>query len=179
MGYICLMQSRKTLNDYDRVQISKYRNANKINIPIINNDIKEGLVSELKLQEITYSEALATLKIDQEYCNDCEKSGYVIGIEMNLSKERFFDLLKNDGFVLYKDFKWKGNKYNILTFDFFENVFCRSNLIYPLTKDKDSFLIVQVEKKYRIGRIKALITNNEKIYPFEYLKELEFSLFDE
>ncbi|MTI48427.1 MAG: hypothetical protein FH761_11335 [Firmicutes bacterium] len=178
MGYIYVMPPKDDFNENSKSNVDEYIKDINLKIPY-ERSIDLGLILEkLKLSSKTYSEALEVIEINQEYCNDRDRNGYLIGIEMNLKAEDFIGLIKTKSFRVYETI-WKEKEFYIATFDLYNIVFDENNVIYPLTKDNDTFVVVKVENKFNIGLIKAIVTCRNDIYPIEYFKKPQFIFLGE
>jgi hypothetical protein len=133
------------------------------------------LLNRLTLSSKTYSKALDEGELDQEYCNDRDENGYLIGIELDLSESKFISHIKANSYRIYET-TWRNKNFRMVTFENKDTVFDINNIIYPLTNENDAFIVVKIESRYKIGIITALITCREDLYPTEYLIEPQFML---
>lgn len=185
MCYIYLQPYIKNKSVYDLYKVhlnnnglKKYVDLQTLKIPIFNSSMYQAALTQMKVCEKTYRDASIYAKdFGEEYQNDLDESGYMVGIELNLSKDNFLDLIGHSAFQIYK-FNWLNKDFIILTLDKSENVFNLNNKIYPFTDKKDAFAIVHIENKYHIGLIKGIISAREDIYPTEYLCKPDFILWD-
>jgi hypothetical protein len=175
MGYIYLMPP-KCIYSNDNNHLGKYIEQENIEIPLIRNNEISYSIDSLKLMSRTYKDAVYKyFDINMDYCNDLDNEGYIVGVELDLGKEKFIDLITNKAFKIIQG-NWKNKDVCVLTLDLIDKVFSSYNIIYPLNKKRDSFVIVYIEPKYKIGLVKALITCRNDIYPIDYLKAPEFIL---
>ncbi|WP_010243962.1 hypothetical protein [Acetivibrio cellulolyticus] len=185
MGYIHLMPvNNNNLHalyeeHLNNNHLSKYLNIESINIPI-SSDFQYGdLLNKMRISNITYKQASSDAKeFIEEYQNDLDINGYMEGVELNLSKKEFLTLINENAFQIFKC-SWHSKDFIILTLDISKNVFHENNIIYPFCNEKDAFAIVKIEKKYKTGFIKGIITSREDLYPFSYLSKPEFILLDD
>lgn len=175
MGYIYVRTLLMCFNENSKSNGDQLIDGISLNIPCENSSNIAYLLNKLILSNKTYSQALEDLDIDQEYCNDLDENGYLIAIELNLNEADFNRLIKTNSFRVYEKV-WENKDFYLVTFDSEDEVFSEGNIIYPLTKDNDAFVIVKIIGKYNIGLIKGLITSRNDIYPIEYLKEPQFML---
>jgi uncharacterized protein YuzE len=175
MGYIYIKTPQFDFNENCKSNVNQYIKEINLVIPDKKSDIVSLLLNKLTLCDKTYSQALDDLDIDQEYCNDLDENGYLIGIELNLNQLDFMKLIETNSFRVY-DIVWKDKDFYMLTFDSDDVVFDVDNIIYPLTKDNDTFVVVKIKSKYNIGLITGLITSRNDIYPIEYLTKQQFML---
>jgi len=173
MGYIYLQP--QTYNLEKENSIIRCVEKSSLQIPLIADNEKGHLLDEMRLSVKTYREAVNSGEIDEEYKNDLDKNGYIVGIELNLTKDTFDNRIRNGAYKLYQT-KWKETSYHIATVDFDDSVFDPKNIIYPLSKKNDAFLVVELTSDYNIGLIKALITSRDDLYPIEYLLTPHFIL---
>ncbi|MGG1657816.1 hypothetical protein [Brevibacillus sp. NRS-1366] len=177
MGYIYVQPPKENLKkllcDKDN-KISQYVDEQSLHIPLEIESEKSNFLEGMSLSEKTYKQALGT-EVDAEYCNDLDKDGYLIGIELNLTKDRLINLVVNRAFKIYKT-KWQGLSFYISTYDYENKVFDSNNVIYPLSKKRDAFIIIEITGPYKVGLVKALITANDDVYPIDYLLDPQFIL---
>ncbi len=180
MGYIYLMPNYRIMNIYENENndINKYVDMKSINIKVNEtlmhiNQLKQMRISEYLYRDVSYKGKEFT----EEYHNDLDENGYMIGIELNLSKEKFLRLIKNKSFQIYQ-LNWMKSNFILLTLDIFDNVFDSNNILYPFSERKDVFAIVQIEGKYNTGLIKGILSSRDDLYPIEYLRRPEFILWD-
>jgi uncharacterized protein YuzE len=180
MGYIYLQPpTHRSLEVYEEMdkKLLNYVDPKKIIIhQKVENRIEE--LNQMKQSTKTYSKALDEGEIDQEFCNDLDKDSHIIGIELAFTKEKLISLVNSNSFNSYL-IKWNENDYRFYTLDYEDEFFNCNNVIYPLTKEMDSYLVVKVEKRYsNVGIIKALITNREDKYPTDYMLKPLFILHE-
>ncbi len=173
MGYIYLMPPKQQYYNSNN-HLHKYLEQKNVEIPMARNNEILRRLDRLKISNKTYKNAVYKYSdIHMEYCNDMDKDGYIIGIELNLRKEKFIELIANKAFrIFYGD--WRGKVVSLLTLDLIDKVFSPDNIIYPLNSKRDAFIIVYMEPKYKVGLVKALITSRNDIYPIDYLKVPDF-----
>ncbi|MGC5327675.1 hypothetical protein [Brevibacillus sp. SYSU BS000544] len=118
MGYVYLQPPSTDFMSYidaKENKISKYIDPSLLEIPLItDNEISrlfEGMQQMIKPYHLVVG-----IESEQEYCNDLDGEGYMNGIELSLSKEKFIDLISNGAFKVYNT-EWKGQLFNIATFD--------------------------------------------------------------
>lgn len=189
MGYIYLTLPKNEYNtEYSsRNEISQYVNKEKLYIPYVTDlDITTSLV-RMHVSENTFRFDYGK-GYDTEYGNDMDKRGYITGIELSLTKNRFVDLVSNQAFKTIRT-EWRGQEFHLITFDHLENVLYPENIIYKLNDKEDAFVIVQLSmaedlgirysietEKQPIALFQGLLSAREDIYPLEYLIKPEFFL---
>ncbi|MED4780948.1 hypothetical protein [Brevibacillus choshinensis] len=176
MGYIYLQPPSKDKVDYHSKKdnsIAKYVDISSITMPLEIDTHKGNLLNNMRLSHVTYKKAVGN-EFEDEYRNDLDKNGYIIGIELSLSKDRFVNLITNGAYKIIQT-EWKGLHYHITTFDY-DKVFDSRNVIYPLSVTNDAYLIVEITSKDKTGFIKALITARDDLYPIDYLLNPQFIL---
>jgi hypothetical protein len=180
MGYIYLQPpTYSSVEEYEKMEnkLLNYVDPQKI---IIHQKVDKSvaeLLNQMKQATNTYSEALHE-EIDPEFCNDLDNESHIKGIELVFTKDKLISLVNNNSFNSYF-IKWKGTDFRLYTLDTENEVFNSNNVIYPLTKEMDSYLVVKVEKRYsNVGIIKALITNREDKYPTDYMLKPLFILHE-
>lgn len=173
MGYIYLMPPKQQyFNSNNHLQ--KYLEQKNVEIPMVRNNEILGRLDSLKIVNKTYKNAVYKYSdIHMEYCNDMDNDGYIIGIELNLRKEKFIKLIVDKAYKIICG-NWRDKEISVLTLDLIDKVFSTDNIIYPLNRKRDAFVIAYIEPKYKIGLVKALITSRNDIYPIDYLKVPEF-----
>ncbi|WP_313641767.1 hypothetical protein [Paenibacillus sp.] len=192
MGYIYLTPPIKEYNsEYSgRNEISQYVNKEKLYIPhIIDLNIASSLV-RMNVSKNTFRLDYGK-GYDTEYGNDMDKHGYITGIELSLTKNRFVDLVSNQAFKAIRT-EWSGQEFHLITFDHLENVLHPENIIYKLNDKEDAFVIVQLCKsedlgirysieseKLPIALFKGLLSAREDIYPLEYLIKPDFFMYQD
>jgi len=99
----------------------------------------------------------------------------MMGIELYLTEETFLPLVAHQAFKLY-DIRWRNSDFRMLTLDAYHDVLNKNNVIYPLTSEKDAFVIVAIDPSSKIGKIMALISARDDLYPINYLRNPLFML---
>lgn len=181
IGYIYLQPpNHREVEEYEKMEnkLLNYVDPQKLIIHHkVDNRFKE-LLNQMSQSTKTYSEALDEEEIDQEYCNDLDNDSHLIGIEFGFTKEKLISLVNSNSFNCYF-IKWKGTDFSLYTLDIEDEVFNTNNVIYPLTIEMDSYLIVKVEQSYgNVGIIKGLITSREDKYPTDYMLKPLFILHE-
>lgn len=178
MGYIYLQPPTRNISEYhDSNKIDNYVELSKLRIPRVTESESNTMLDKMKIASKTYSEAFKAGEVEEEYCNDKDENGYVKGIELNLSKEIFISLIKQEAYKGYF-INWRSKDFILVTFDFTDNVFDSKNVIYPLSKENDAFLIAKIEERYGTALIKALISARDDLYPVDYLLHPHFVLWE-
>lgn len=185
MGYIHLMPVSNNINIYNLYKehfnnndLMKYLDLKLIKIPNTSNFCYADILNKMKISEKTYKEAINDAEeFGEEYQNDLDENGYMEGIELNLSKHRFLNLIQESAFRIVKH-KWHNEDVIILTLEKVESVFDINNIIYPFSNKKDAFAIVHIQGRYQTGLIKGIISSREDLYPVSYLCQPEFILWD-
>ncbi len=179
MGYIYLQPpSEQTTDKYHKKQndlLTYIADPHLLRIEPLRTVGVVSYLEKMRQSDITYAKALDIGEIDAEYENDMDEHGYLIGIELDLSKDRLLRIIHDDVFRYYK-LLWHSKLLQMYTFDEARAVFDHQNVIYPLTDEHDSFVIVQVDEKYRTGMIKAFLTANQDLYPHDYMVRPDFIL---
>ena len=135
---------------------------------IKNQDLSKH-IEKMELKEKTYAEYIKSGVLEDEFQNDLTTDGYMIGIELCMSPEKYVALIQNELFSIY-ELDWHGKRYNLLAIDYFDSTCDEDNIIVPLTKNNDCFVIGNLSNKHNpsICYIKGIISSNEKIYPLPY-----------
>lgn len=175
MGYIYLRPPYMHFDVNSKSNITEFYTEIKPIIPYEKSEDISSLLNRLTLSSKTYSKALDEGELGQEYCNDRDENGYLIGIELDLSELEFIKHIKANSYRVY-EIAWRNKNFHMVTFDNRVTVFDIDNIIYPLTNDNDTFVVVKIESRYNIGLITAFITGREDLYPTEYLKKPQFML---
>lgn len=169
MGYIYLQPSRRYLNflKENKDDLISYVGNHKCKISFLTDEFILEKLQQLKRSTKIYSHALYDGELNQEYQNDLDQDGYLIGIELSLHPERFSTLLQH-AFRCYS-LIWNERPMHLYTFEEDDLVFYSRNILYPLHWDRDSYIIVYRDPKNQIGYIRGLLTANEERYPSSYL----------
>ena len=131
-------------------------------------------LSQMRLATKTYKDAVDNA-FHCEYWNDLDGEGYMIGIELYLTEEMLLPLVAHQAFKLY-DIRWRNRDFRVLTLDAYLDVLNKNNIIYPLTSEKDAYIIISIDPVSQVGKIMALISARDDLYPIEYLQKPLFSL---
>ena len=175
MGYIYLMPNETTAEyTLEKSDIGLYYDVKSLSIPRIKWLSLGQSLSQMRLATKTYREAVDNA-FHCEYWNDLDSEGYMIGIELYLTEERLLPLVAHQAFKLY-DIRWRNRDFRVLTLDAYHNVFNKINVIYPLSTEKDAFVIVAIDPLSNVGKIMALISDRDDLYPIDYLRKPLFML---
>ena len=175
MGYIYLMPNETTAEyTLEKSDIGLYYDIKSLSIPRIKWLSLGQSLSQMRVATRTYREAVDNA-FHCEYWNDLDNEGYMIGIELYLTEERFLPLVAHQAFKVY-DIRWRNHDFRVLTLDAYHDVINKNNVIYPLSTEKDAFVIVAVDPLSKIGKIMALISARDDLYPIEYLLKPLFML---
>ena len=175
MGYIYLMPS-ETVEEYtlEKSEIGLFYDLDCLSIPRIKWPGMGKWLNQMRVATKTYREALDK-SFHCEYWNDLDNEGYMIGIELHLTEEILLPLVAHQAIKLY-DINWRDRDYRLLTLDAYLNVIHRNNIIYPLTPEKDAFVILAIDPESQIAKVMALISDRDDLYPTEYLRKPLFML---
>ncbi|MDR3600934.1 MAG: hypothetical protein P4L49_10730 [Desulfosporosinus sp.] len=175
MGYIYLMPNEMTAEyTLEKSDIRLYYDVTSLSIPRIKWLGLGQSLSQMRLATKTYREAVDNA-FHCEYWNDLDSAGYMIGIELYMTEERLLPLVAHQAFKLY-DIRWRNRDFRVLTLDAYHDVLNKNNVIYPLTPEKDAFVIVAIDPLSKIGKIMALISARDDLYPIDYLQQPLFML---
>ena len=175
MGYIYLMPN-DTIAEYtlEKSDIGLYYDVKSLSIPRIKWLGLGQSLSQMRLATKTYREAVDKT-FHCEYWNDLDDEGYMMGIELYLTEERFLPLVAHQAFKLY-DIRWRNQDFRVLTLDAYHDVFNKNNVIYSLSIEKDAFVIIAIDPLSKVGKIMALISARDDLYPIDYLQKPLFML---
>lgn len=175
MGYIYLMPNEET-SEYtlEKSDIGLYYDINLLSIPRIKWLGLGSYLNQMRLSTKTYAEVV-NKAFRCEYWNDLDNEGYMIGIELNLSEERLLTLVAHQAFKIY-DTSWRNSDFKVLVLDAHYDVLNKNNIIYPLSAAKDAFVIVSIDVLTKVGKIMALISARDDLYPADYLQKPLFIL---
>jgi hypothetical protein len=175
MGYIYLMPNETTVEyTLEKSDIGLYYDVKSLSIPRIKWHSMGQSLSQMRLATKTYREAV-DFAFHCEYWNDLDSGGYMIGIELYMTEERLLPLVAHQAFKLY-DIRWRNRDFRVLTLEAYHDVFNKNNVIYPLAAEKDAFVIVAIDPLSKVGRIMALISARDDLYPIDYLQKPLFML---
>jgi len=175
MGYIYLMPN-DTIAEYtlEKSDIGLYYDVKSLSIPRIKWLGLGQSLSQMRLATKTYRESVDKT-FHCEYWNDLDDEGYMMGIELYLTEERFLPLVAHQAFKLY-DIRWRNRDFRVLTLDAYHDVFNKNNVIYSLSIEKDAFVIIAIDPLSKVGKIMALISARDDLYPIDYLQKPLFML---
>lgn len=175
MGYIYLMPSEMAAEyTLEKSDIGLFYELDSLSIPRIKWLGMGKLLSRMRLAVKTYREALDK-SFHCEYWNDLDNEGYMIGIELHLTEDILLQLVAHQAVKLY-DIRWRNQDFRVLTLDAYLDVFNKNNIIYPLTPEKDAFVIMAIDPLSQVGKIMALISARDDLYPTDYLQKPLFML---
>ena len=175
MGYIYLMPNETTVEyTLEKSDIGLYYDINSLSIPRIKWLGMGHSLSQMRLATKTYREAVDNA-FHCEYWNDLDAEGYMMGIELYLTEEMLLPLVAHQAFKLY-DIRWRNRDFRVLTLDAYLDVLNKNNIIYPLTAEKDAYIIISIDPVSQVGKIMALISARDDLYPIDYLQKPLFSL---
>lgn len=175
MGYIYLMPNETTAEyTLEKSDIGLYYDVNSLSIPRIKWLSMGQSLSQMRLATKTYREAVNNV-FHCEYWNDLNGEGYMMGIELYLTEQVLLPLVAHQAFKLY-DIRWRNRDFRVLTLDAYHDVLNKNNIIYPLTPEKDAFVIISIDPLSQVGKIMALISARDDIYPIDYLRKPLFML---
>lgn len=166
----------ETTDEYtlEKSDIRHYYDINSLSIPRIKWLSLGQNLSQMRLATKTYREAVDNT-FHCEYWNDLDSEGYMIGIELYLTEELLLPLIAHQAFKLY-DIRWRSRDFRVLTLEAYHDVLNKNNIIYPLTTEKDAFVIVAIDPLSKVGKIMALISARDDLYPIDYLQKPLFML---
>lgn len=176
IGYIYLQKPNSTFPVWEHIgnrEIEKYLDGVKPKITVEDDNKEiEKRINGLGVSDKNYLKDLDR-RFLEEYLNDKDQEGYIVGIELNISKE---ELVQNVNEKVYKIhmIEWQQEKYMLLTLAEENKVFDKSNIIYDANGKKDTYYVVSIEDD--IAYIRGLLTRRLDLYPVEYLKEAHFIL---
>lgn len=175
MGYIYLMPNDTTAEyTLEKSDIGLYYDVKSLSIPRIKWLSLGQSLSQMRLATKTYREAVDNA-FHCEYWNDLDGEGYMMGIELYLTEELLLPLVAHQAFKLY-DIRWRNRDFRVLTLDAYHDVFNKINVIYPLSTEKDAFVIIAIDSLSKVGKIMALISARDDLYPIDYLQKPLFML---
>ncbi|WP_242877688.1 hypothetical protein [Desulfosporosinus sp. BG] len=175
MGYIYLMPNETTAEyTLEKSDIGLYYDVKSLSIPRIKWLSLGQCLSQMRLATKTYREAVDNA-FRCEYWNDLDSEGYMMGIELYLTEERFLPLVAHQAFKLY-DIRWRNQDFRVVTLDSYHDVINKNNVIFPLSSEKDAFVIVAIDPLSKVGKIMALISARDDLYPIDYLQKPLFML---
>jgi len=175
MGYIYLMPN-ETNADYtlDKSDIGLFYDINVLSIPRIKWLGLGRSLNQMRLAAKTYGESV-NKAFQCEYWNDLDNEGYMIGIELGLTEDQLLPLVAHQAFKLY-DTRWRNQDFRVVTLAAHLDVINRNNVIYPLSAEKDAFVVLDVDPSSKFCRVMALISARDDIYPPDYLQQPLFML---
>ncbi len=191
MGYIYLkspgIEPHATTRNQNTIHL--HVSPENITIPYSSNDTFVSSLNQMPISTNTFNKELEK-SFELEYGNDIDEHGYLIGIELTLTSERFINLIRQQAIQIIK-VQWRNKEFHMVTFDHMDNVLQPHNYIYKLTDAEDAFVIIHLEKTEFLGYdsskdkpqlpialFKALLTARNDIYPLEYLLQPDFVLIE-
>lgn len=175
MGYIYLMPN-ESIDEYtlENSDIGFFYDIDSLSIPRIKWLGMGQNLNQMRLATKTYRESV-NITFHCEYWNDLDNEGYMMGIELYLTEEMFLPLVAHQAFKLY-DVRWRNRDFRVVTLDAYHDVLNKNNIIYPLTYEKDAFVIVSIDELSKVAKIMALISARDDLYPIDYLQKPLFML---
>gem|GEM_PF-588312 len=189
MGYIYLTPPGKEfdVNKYDNHEIDERFEPDAMRIPYTVGDA--SITNNLDQMSIAHEKFITDYRkaFESEYGLDFDQHGYITGIELNLPKQKFIEMIHNHAYQVIQA-EWKEKTFHIVTLDYSEQVFHPENMIYKMTNREDAFVIAQLVPSETLGiyysttpnppivLFKALITARDDLYPLEYLLSPQFYL---
>lgn len=175
MGYIYLMPNETTAEyTLEKSDIGLYYDVNSLSIPRIKWLGMGQSLSKMRLSTKTYREAVDNA-FHCEYWNDLDNDGYMLGIELYFTEEMLLPLVAHQAFKLY-DIRWRNRDFRVLTLDAYHDVLNKNNIIYPLSPEKDAYVILAIDPLSQVAKVMALISARDDLYPTDYLQMPLFSL---
>jgi hypothetical protein len=188
MGYIYLKPHESSSSvAMEHNTLSDYVNPEQMKIPYSTNEQLSAILDQIPLFPNTFKTEQGK-SYETEYGNDLDEQGYLNGIELTLTSERFIELISQQTIQIIKT-HWRNEVFHLIAFDHMDNVLHPDNHIYKLTDAEDAFVIVYLEKPENLGYFisdgqiqppialfRAFLTARDDIYPLEYLLKPEFIL---
>lgn len=177
IGYIYLQRPNPKFTIWDDIEnkaIEDYLDGVKAEIPMVKKG--KELVDRIRGMTIcdkTYLEDLDRQLFGEEYLNDKDRNGYIVGIELDLSKEELVRNIKEQIYKIYM-IDWKHQNYILLTLSQEDKLFGKENIVYAANKNGDTYYIVSIVDD--TAYIRGIITRRLELYPIEYLKQPLFIL---
>ncbi len=177
IGYIYLQKPNLQFPIWDKIgdkKIEKYLDGVKPEITLekANREIEEKIM-RLGVSDKSYLEELADEIFYEEYLNDKYGNGYIIGMELTISKEELIENVKEQVYKIYM-IDYQQREYVLLTLERKDKVFDRNNILYAANGNKDTYYIVSVIDD--TAYIRGILTRRVDLYPIDYLKEVHFIL---
>lgn len=190
MGYIYLKPHEEPhAAKPDHNNLKDHITTDKIKIPYTSDERLEVFLNQMSLSISSFRTEQGK-SYETEYGNDMDEHGYLTGIELNLSSERFIDLVSQQTIQIIKT-SWREKALHLIAFDQMESVLQPYNHIYKLTDAEDTYVIVYLEKPENLGIVtfddkpqlpialfKAFLTTRDDIYPLEYLLKPDFVMIE-
>lgn len=186
MGYIYLQKKKRNyLKNYDERRLIT---ANQP-IEVIDNIYLK--LNKLNWPDKKYSDALMDGDFIEEFQNDLDQNGNMMGIELQLTEERLNTIIEN---FKIATFELNKNQFYYLTFYPDELVFAEDNFVYSFSDKEDAFVILSrsQERRYqitlgedkkaehslspKIAVIRAIIFKDGSPFDIDYLKQLKLYL---
>ncbi|MDF1618872.1 hypothetical protein, partial [Petrocella sp. FN5] len=175
MGYIYLLDTG-LYNNTNSDSVKKIVDSDKCKVERkYSLDIRKEFET-LKFNKLTYNAALKKGDIEEEYLNDKDNLGYIKGIELTLSGDKFIQLIEDNAFTLYESF-WGDEECFMITFEVAEKVFSRDNYVFQMTDYNDSFVICNINPQNNVCMIRGIIfLQSCVVYNSNYFKNADFVL---
>lgn len=180
MGYIYLMPPSTPLAVLESENgLFKHLKPDQISIPYITEMSISSYLDTMPIADNDF-QGDSGKGYDTEFGNDINSSGYITGIELTLEPDRFLDLLRQQSFQVIRT-EWRNTQFHVITLDFAENIFNSENIMYKMTEEEDTYVILRLDRtgEFPIASFKALITSRNDLYPLDYLLKPDFILKEE
>ncbi|MFP4698549.1 MAG: hypothetical protein ACLFMO_07565 [Eubacteriales bacterium] len=170
MGYIYLITEDYSEQWESKTNIYIFKEKG-VYIPLYKDNNILSRLDSLKIVDKIFWSALDDNDIFLQYHCD-RKDNFISGIELKLPVTYFMKRVREQVYRIYQ-INWQNKNFNLVLLDREKKVFAQNSLVYPLTEEKDVFIIVSQED-HSASSITALISSNNDIYPLAYMLTPQF-----
>ncbi|MET3548338.1 hypothetical protein ABID47_004968 [Paenibacillus favisporus] len=190
IGYVYLQPPFGKIPHPANCKLSQSIDISQIQIPFEKKPELGTYLDNMTMLPYSFRSGYHQEKFETEYGVDFDSSGYITGYEIGLSPTKFIKHIESQSYRLYESF-WRNQTYHIFLLDEYSSVFSKNNMICPMNRKEDVYLIIQFvepealgvtvypSEEKKITLIKALISAKPELYPLGYLLQPDFELFED
>lgn len=190
IGYVYLQPPSGNIPRQTNCKLNQLMDTSQIQIPFERKPELGTILDNMTMLPYSFRSGYKQEKFETEYGVDFDHSGYITGYEIGLSPTQFIKLIETQSYRLYES-TWKNQTYHIFLLDEYDSVFAQNNMICPMNRKDDAYLIIQFVEPAALGvtffpsedkkvvLIKGLVSANPELYPLRYLMHPDFELIED
>lgn len=190
IGYVYLQPPSGQIPHQTNCKLNQFIDISQIQIPFERKPELGTYLDNITMLPYSFRSGYHQKKFETEYGVDFDSSGYITGYEIGLSPTKFIKLIECQSYRVYES-TWMDQTFHIFLLDEFDSVFSNNNMICPMNRKEDAYLIIQFVEPAALGitfspseekkivLIKGLISAKPELYPLGYLLHPEFELFED